>query len=240
MGVIDHRQHRALRGDRPQQREGGRVGGKAIRHRRRPERQRGSQGGLLGLWDLIEPVEQRPQEVGQPGKGKAGLRLDAPRLEHLEAGGGREQVLEQRRLADPGLAAQEQGGAPAVSSTVKGRAQPRPLRLAADEHGAIVLGEPPACRGRDGPDGPIYFGYLVASPLSQQRATQRRWRGSSARSRVRPLVSEDRAEDDQLVAPHDVAGVPLALGVVEQEEIPRSQPPSLAVAHGQLDRAAKD
>ena len=56
-------------------------------------------------------VEERPQQLMQPGEGQLGLSLDAGAREHAHPVGARQRALQQRGLADPRLAAQHEHAA---------------------------------------------------------------------------------------------------------------------------------
>ena len=60
---------------------------------------------------MLEPVEERPAELVKPGEGQLHLGLDAGRSRDPAAGGVDEEVVKERCLADPRLAANHDGAA---------------------------------------------------------------------------------------------------------------------------------
>ena len=74
-----------------------------------------------GARDPVERGQRRAQQLGEPGERNLGLRLDPARAQHPHPVGLRRRVLEQRRLADAGLADEREHAAatrlaPAASS----------------------------------------------------------------------------------------------------------------------------
>ena len=74
-----------------------------------PERR--SQSGALWLWKPLEIVEERHAQLVETAVRNLHLRLDSRDTGHPAAGRVLHHVLEQRRLADPSLAAQDEGAA---------------------------------------------------------------------------------------------------------------------------------
>ena len=68
------------------------------------------------------------------GEGELGLRLDAERAQNAKPLGSLDCVLEHRGLADPRLAAQDEGAAATLARRVEHRVDSRALELAADQH----------------------------------------------------------------------------------------------------------
>ena len=99
------------------------------------------QRGALHVGQLAGAVEERPQQLMQPGEGQLGLGLDAGAGEHPHAVRPRQRVLQQRGLADPGVAAQRRAcrcasRLAASEQAVDGRA----LALSAQQHGPTLRG----------------------------------------------------------------------------------------------------
>ncbi len=136
LAVVDERQQRLLLGGRGEQAEHARHDRVAIAAGRLAERERPAQRGGLGRRDRVEPVEQRPEQLAQAREGDVGLGLHPARAQDRHAGGDRlrARVLEQRGLADPGLADEEQRAAPAGAGVAQQPVDPGPLLVAADEH----------------------------------------------------------------------------------------------------------
>jgi hypothetical protein len=78
--------------------------------RRRPgvQAEHGPESVTLWSRNALEPIEQRCAELMQAGVGQLHLRLRPYRPHDLEVRRRVDQVLQQRRLADPGLATQNQ------------------------------------------------------------------------------------------------------------------------------------
>jgi hypothetical protein len=66
---------------------------------------------LLKLGQLVQMPEQRVQHIGKACERKFELALDPRRLDDGRCAGPLPRVLEQRRLADPRFAAQDQRAA---------------------------------------------------------------------------------------------------------------------------------
>ena len=82
-----------------------------------PERDR--QRVALRPRQLVQPSEHRHAQLVQSGERELHLRLDAPGPDHAKAQRPASRIIQQRRLADPGLAAHDQHGA---------AASPRPVQ----------------------------------------------------------------------------------------------------------------
>jgi hypothetical protein len=115
------------------------------RQRRHPDQERLDRGALL----LAERDAQRPrlglgQSTAEPGnrteqpvqRRERQRRLDLQTLsaQHGGVAGTRHELVEQRRLADPGLAADDQRPRRPASRPLEKRSQELPLRLATDQH----------------------------------------------------------------------------------------------------------
>ena len=73
-----------------------------------------------GVGQVRELADRGPQQLGEAGEGELGLGLDTLRLEQRHAAGLLARVTEQRGLADPGFAPQDED--PAAASA-RGRQQ---------------------------------------------------------------------------------------------------------------------
>jgi hypothetical protein len=91
-----------------------------------------------------QPIEQGRTQLVQRGEGQLHLGLDADRAQHPHAGGGGLGVVEQRRLPDPGGAAQYER--PAFTGSQRGDhlVQPRPFRFPAEQPDVLLV----LCTGR--------------------------------------------------------------------------------------------
>ncbi|MEZ5120709.1 MAG: hypothetical protein R2736_03880 [Solirubrobacterales bacterium] len=141
--VVDrHEQRRGRREQRRHRMEHHR----AVVPARRIERQRGAQSAALRVWEAVDVVEHRVQELDQPGERQVDLRLHAGGGEHGHAGRSHHR-LQQRALPDAWRPFHEQRGATAGPRAVDQRAQPLELRRAADQLDGVRHGH---LRGRPG------------------------------------------------------------------------------------------
>ena len=138
--VVDHAEERAVvsRGGEQAQRRGADV--EAAGALRLGERQCAAQRVRLHRRQLRQPVEQRAHELVQARVRELRLGLDAERAHDPRIARSRDGVLEQGALADPGVAADDEGGAPAASRPLEHSLDPSAFALAADEHAAIGSG----------------------------------------------------------------------------------------------------
>ena len=134
LGVVDDHDDGPLLGDRAEQTERGGADQVALRGRVVGEPERRAQRGGLRAREPVDGVEHGPQELVQPGPRELELGVDPPGAEHERAAGDRRRVLEQRRLADPGLAPEHQHAAGSPLPAREELFDPRPLCLASDEH----------------------------------------------------------------------------------------------------------
>ena len=118
--VVDHAEQRALGRGLGQQAEHGQPDQEAVRRRTGAQAEGRAERILLRRGNVVEPVQQRRAQLVQAGEGQLRLRLDACRPDHPAAGRLAHQVLQQRRLADPGLPADHQGLADAASDAGRG------------------------------------------------------------------------------------------------------------------------
>ena len=119
------------------------------------QRQRGRDRRGLRLGQVAEPVEHRRAELAEGREREPRLRLDARRSSRpasprraRPAGG------EQRGLADPGLAADDQRAAATGPRRVQQRFDPIEFGFPSDQHAVPTLGDPapggkPACVARE-------------------------------------------------------------------------------------------
>ena len=106
--VVDHAQHRALlRGEREQPEQRG-ADRQARLRRRGLELERSVERRRLGGGQPVAQPEHRLAQLGQPGERQLRLALQPARAQHGHAVGALDRRAQQRRLADPGLAAQHE------------------------------------------------------------------------------------------------------------------------------------
>ena len=101
------------------------------------EPQRDPHRGSLGLGQLGQELEQRVHELVGGGVPEVGLGLD-PRGPQDPQPGLLRGSVEQRGLADPGLAAHQQGAAASLAGSGQRPVDPRPLGGATDEHPVTI------------------------------------------------------------------------------------------------------
>ena len=82
--------------------------------------------------------QQRRAQLVQPRERELSLRLHAGRLHHPVAVVPPDQVLEQRRLADPGLPPDDQGSTDAASHAGKEFVELPALLAPAHQHATII------------------------------------------------------------------------------------------------------
>jgi hypothetical protein len=111
--VVDQYQQRRLFGEVGQQREHGQPDQQRVLGRRGGQPERGPERPRLHRRQTVDPVGPRAQQQEQRRVRELGLGLDPAAAQHRRAGldGGPGGVVEQCRLADPGLAAQHQRAA---------------------------------------------------------------------------------------------------------------------------------
>ena len=145
----------------------------------------------------LEPVEQRRAQLMQAGERQLHLGLHPAARATVRSGRGRDEVLEQRRLADPGLAAQDQRAALAPAerrdaTRPAGRTRPLAPRGAS---AAPARGDDPLDPSRPPPP------HARRSPRASRRTLPHGSSGTTidrcddARSRrpgTRPMVPGDR------------------------------------------------
>ena len=108
VGVVDDAQQRPLVGGGGEQAQHGDRDQEAVLDPLGRQPEGAAQRGGLHVGQLAGAVEHRPQQLVQAGEGQLGLGLDAGPREHAHPVGAGQRPLQQRGLADPGLAAQHQ------------------------------------------------------------------------------------------------------------------------------------
>ena len=109
--VVDHAEQRPVTGSLRQQAQRGQTDDEAIRRVpcRQPER-RGKRVAL-GARQTVEPIQHRRGQLLQAGERQLHLGLDSDCPHHAELRRRVDRVLQQCRLADPGLPSHHQGAA---------------------------------------------------------------------------------------------------------------------------------
>ena len=97
-----------------------------------------SQRGALHVGQLAGAVDDRPQQLVQPGERQLGLGLHAGAGEHPHAVRLLQGVLQQRGLADPGVAAQDERAAARLPGRLEEAVDGRALALPAQQHGRTL------------------------------------------------------------------------------------------------------
>ena len=122
--VVDHGEHRLVLGRRREQAEDAGGDGEGVVRRRRLERERRAERLGLDLGDPVAQVQDRAEQRVQARVGQVALGLVAAGAQDEEPVGGGDRVLEQRRLADPRLAGDEQRAARALARAVEELREP--------------------------------------------------------------------------------------------------------------------
>jgi hypothetical protein len=91
----------------------------------------------------LEPVQNRAEQVGQPSVGQLHLGLGATRAEHQAAGRLRSCPAQQRALAHPSLAADDQGAAAALAGVVEQLGKASHLPRPSNQHQRSLNGRSP-------------------------------------------------------------------------------------------------
>ena len=135
LGIVDHAQQRARpRPPRPAGSARRRRPGSGPGDRRRCRPNATCSASRCGAGRRVEPVEQRRAQVVQPGERELHLRLHADGPRDAAPGSAPRDVPEQRRLADPGLAAQHQRRALAEPDALQQPVQRFALAAATLQH----------------------------------------------------------------------------------------------------------
>ena len=133
--VVHETQQRLRLGHLRQQCERCQADQEAVGSRAGREAERHSQGSLLGLRERSEATEQRPAELVQAGERQLHLRLDAGDLDDPEPWSLVRGEAQQRRLAHPRLAADDEHAATALARRLDEPIQRLALARAATERG---------------------------------------------------------------------------------------------------------
>ncbi len=102
--VVDHAEERAERSALGGQCHGGQPDHEAVGRRPRPEPERGLHRDSLRLGQLVDPFENRCQQPMECRVTEVPFRLDSGEVDNLQIGCRAHEVLEERGLADAGLA----------------------------------------------------------------------------------------------------------------------------------------
>jgi hypothetical protein len=108
LGIVDDADQRRLLGHLGQEAQHGQPDEEPVRRLAAAHAERGAQRITLRIGDPIHAVQQWSTELMQAGERELHLGLDAGRRGDPAARRARDEVLEQRRLADPRLAAHDQ------------------------------------------------------------------------------------------------------------------------------------
>ena len=107
--VVDHREQRCLFARLSEQTEDSDTNEEAIPNRCLPQAQGATECRHLRLGQPFEPIEDRMEELVEPGEGELGFRLDPDRSQDPHVGGLLLGVREQRGLPDARLSAHDKG-----------------------------------------------------------------------------------------------------------------------------------
>jgi hypothetical protein len=146
VGVVDEAEERRVLGRAGEQAEHGREGRERSRLRRRAERERGAQRGGLDGGEAIEVPQHGPKQRRERGEGQLRLGLDAGRAQDQEAVRSRGERRDDRRLADAGLAAQDDAASAPAARLLEERRQQAELSFPPDQ--PLVCGRHPNLRRR--------------------------------------------------------------------------------------------
>jgi hypothetical protein len=106
--VVDHAQQRLRVRGRREQAEDGHRDDEAVLHAVGRQPERAPQRGGLHVRQLVGPLEDRPQQLVQPGEGQLGLGLHAGPGEHAHPFRACHRMRQQRGLADSRVATQHE------------------------------------------------------------------------------------------------------------------------------------
>ena len=118
LGVVDDAQQRPLLGDLGEQAQRREADEEPVRRVARALAEHDLERLALRSRKLRQPIEHRHAQLVQAGEGELHLRLDACRAQDGHRRCGRDQVLQQRGLADSGFTAQHQR--PALAALDRG------------------------------------------------------------------------------------------------------------------------
>ena len=212
--VVDEQRERRLLGVGGEQAQRRGADREAVARGRRAERERAPERGRLRPGDPVERAERRAQQLGEPRERDLGLRLDAARAQHAHPPGLPGRVLEQRGLADPGLADEREHAALAVPRLGQEPVERQPLLVAAEQHLPILTVRRSRCE-RPGP--PSELGAPRMRPRIGQaygRRTPDQRRSAWQRSRNRPPRSTARSSMQFVFRAVDEVGATLNAALV--------------------------
>ena len=135
LSVVDDDQHRPGASGDPQQAHRRHAHRQPVARRRWPERERRGQRGRLRRRKLRQSVQHRREQIGQGGEREIGLGLHARNMQDRDVTAARaHQLGQQGGLADPGLAAQQQGASVSVTQLGHELSEPDELDVSSLQH----------------------------------------------------------------------------------------------------------
>jgi hypothetical protein len=165
LGIVDRAQQAVVVGRIGEQPEGRERDEEAVVHRPAAQPERARQRVGLALRQAVDRAEHGAHQLVQAGEGHLGLGLDPDCPQDRHAAGARDRVVEQRRLADPGLAAHHEDAAAGGARPFEERVQLSALHVSAVEH-------PPSISARGG--APHVFSGAPARARRRGRGRRRR------------------------------------------------------------------
>jgi hypothetical protein len=136
VGVVHAQQQGAVGGGAGEQFDQAGVEGEPVGVGDRSPGQGVAEEVAPGVGEAVGLLREGAEEALEPGEGQVRLVGDPTRVEHGETTCGPVQVLQERRLAAPGAAGEEQGGAPAGPRRVQGVGEGPLLRVTTSEAGS--------------------------------------------------------------------------------------------------------
>ena len=136
VGVVDQREHRLLLRSGAEQVEGADEHRQPVDRLGRPDGERAPQRLGLASRQVRRKTGERCEEVDEPDERHRCLGLDAPRPHHAHVLGARGGVLEERGLADPRLARDDERAAVAPARVVEQPIDTQALLPPAHKHAA--------------------------------------------------------------------------------------------------------
>ena len=147
VGVVDDDEERCVLRRRGEQRERRCADREPIGLPPFLETERDPKRGRLVWRQALDPRKERPAELQEPGELELGLGLDAGGPRHRHRPGEPDRIPQERRLPDPGLAANDEHATLPCARVLEQLLDPLLLRAPADEqHGATLL--PGRCRSQ--------------------------------------------------------------------------------------------
>jgi hypothetical protein len=134
VGVVDHTEEGLVFREDRKQTQGAAEDRETIGDGARAERQGRTKGDGLGGRNCIDRRELRAEELVQAGERNVHLGFDAERTQNPHALRALDGGIEERALADAGLAANDERSAVPRSSRLEHLVDPRGLTLAPEEH----------------------------------------------------------------------------------------------------------